>query len=141
MASTAIPAVKAAILSLLEGAEDLKGVLVTDDKEPEREKEYVWIWKAKARREYRLLGGSPSPLDEDLEIKLRIVAMQGDAAKPSEERASELLEAVETALRADLHLEDTVLWHKLEEIDGEPYLFDTRRGFAWSATLAAKARI
>ena len=141
MASTAIPAVKAALVELLEASEDLQGVTVTDDKEPERSDEYVWIWKAKSHREYRLLGGKPPPLDEDLEVKIRIVAIKGDASKPSEERATELLEAVEDALRADLGLKQTVLWHKLEDIEGDPVLFDTRRGFAWMATLTAKARI
>lgn len=141
MASTAIPAVKAAILSLLEGPEELEDVLITADKEPEREKEYVWIWKGKARREFNLLGPAPTPLDENLEIKLRIVSIQGDDAKASEDRATELLELVETTLREDIQLEDTVLWHRLEEIEGDPVLFDQRRGFAWMATLTAKARI
>lgn len=141
MASTAIPAVKTAVLGLLEASEDLANVNVTGDKEPEHDKEYVWLWRAKATRSFELLGGNPAPLDEIIELKLRIVSIQGDAVAASESRATELLEAVEGALRGDLELDGTVFWHRLEEIEGDAVLFDQRRGFAWTATLTAKTRI
>lgn len=141
MASTAIPAVKAAILAALEGAEDLVGVTVTADKEPEKEKEWVWVWKAEAEREFKVLGPSPAALDEMVKVSLRVVSIQGTKATPSEERAFEISEAVETALRADPDLGGAVTWQRIEKVEQEPLLFDKRYGCLVEMTVKAKARI
>lgn len=143
MASTAIPAVKAAIVNTLNGAEELEGVEITADKMPERASEFIWVVNGKSEREFRLIGGAPTPLDEDLTVEIRVVVILGaKTASPSEERATELLEAAETALREDIHLEDTVLWHRISNIaEGEQQVHDEKRGFVYVATLSAKARI
>ena len=141
MASTAIPAVKAAILAALEGAEALQGVAVTAGKEPERDEEWVWVWKAEAEREFKMLGPSPAALDEVVKITLRVVSIQGANATPSEERAFEIAEAVETALRADPDLGEAVHWQRIEKVEQEPLLFDKRYGCLVLMVVKAKARI
>jgi hypothetical protein len=137
MASTAIPVVKAAVLGALQGAEALEGITVTADREPERDSEYVWIWRAKAKRNFRTIGPSPAPLDEEVSIVMRVVAIGGDP----EARALELADAVEEALREDITLGDSVLWHRLEELEQEPLQFDRKAGCHVLMTLTAKARI
>lgn len=139
---TAIPAIKEAVFQLLDDAPALEGIKVTDDKEPEHTKEYVWVYKAKAKRAFKLLGPQPARQEEMIEIFLRIVAVK-DAAKlkPSEERALEIFEAVEEALRADTTLKGTAFFHLIEEVEIAPVKFDKKRGCHVIAVVSAKARI
>lgn len=142
MASTAIPAVKAAIIELLEASKDLEGVTLAPGAEPDRAKEYVWFYRATAAREFNLIGGNPPPLDENLRIFLRVVAIKGDiGADASEERAYEIAEAVETALRGDLELDGTVYFHRIESVEQEHLKIDRTRGCHVLLTIAAKTRI
>lgn len=142
MASTAVPAVREAVLKTLEEAEELKGVLVTGDKEPERPTEYIWIYKAKANREFSLIGMQPAPLDEMVRVYLRVVAVKGSAdSTPSEERALELAALAETALRENPTLNDCARFHHVEELEPQSLLFDQKRGCHVLMTIAAKARI
>lgn len=140
MASTAIPAVKAAISKVLKAAASLKGVTVTSGTEPTRPTEYVWVWKAEANREFRLLGQTPAPLEEVVNVHLRVLAIRGDLAA-AETRATTLFEAVETALRSVPKLEGTVEWHRIEKVEAEPLNFDTKVGFQYLVVVSAKARI
>lgn len=139
---TAIPAVKQAVFELIKDASALDGILVTDDKEPERAKEYVWVYKAKAKRNFKLLGPQPAKQDEMIQVYLRIVAIK-DAAKlkPSEERALEIFEAVEEALRADITLKGTAFFHLIEDLEIAPVKFDKKRGCHVVGIVSAKARI
>jgi hypothetical protein len=140
MASTKIGVVKAAALNTLSEADDLDGVFVTADKEPERRIEYVWIYKARAKREFRLIGPQPAPQDEMVSVYLRVVSIR-DTRTAAEARALEIFEAAETALRAEPTLEGTAFFHHIEELDVEPLLFDQKWGCHVLATLEAKARI
>lgn len=139
---TAIPAVKEAVFNLLKDAPALEGIKVTDDKEPERHKEYVWVYKARAKRKFKLLGPQPARQDENIEVYLRIVSIK-DATelKPSEERAIEIFEAVEEALRADITLKGTAFFHLIEDVEIAPAKFDKKRGCHVIAVVSAKARI
>jgi hypothetical protein len=142
MASTKIPAIKAAVVETLQAAEALKGIKVTDDREPDRDDEYVFIYKARARRDFKLIGPQPAPQDETVNVYIRIVAIRGtDKAKPSEERALEIFEAVETALRDNSTLGDTALFQRIEDLEIEPQNFEGKRGCHVLATVTAKARI
>lgn len=142
MASTKIPAIRAAVYKTLKAAESLKGITVADDKEPERQNEWVWIMKATAEREFRLIGPRPAKQDETVKVWLRIVALRGSKeAKPSEERVTEILEAVETALRDDASLEDTCFFHNIDALEIERIILDKKRGCHVVATVTAKTRI
>lgn len=141
MSSTAIPAVKEAVVNTLKAASSLKGITVTDDKEPERKSEYIWIWKARAKREFKNIGPN-SKVDEMIEVFIRIVAYKGSTdQKPSEERAVEIFEAVETALRANRKLNNTVFWHKIGDLEIVPLVPDKKRGCHAIAVVNAKAQI
>jgi hypothetical protein len=140
MASTAIPFVKTSILEALESAEGLEEVVVSGDREPEQALEYIWLYKAKAKREFRLVRPRPAPLEEEVRIFLRVLAVRAEAMD-AENRALEIAEAVENALRA-LDLGPPVLFPLLiEELDDEQLQFDQKRGCHVLMTVATKARI
>lgn len=144
MPSTAIPAVKAAVLEILKEVEALKSakVVITADKEPERAREYIWLWKATATREFKSLGPQPSALNEEVKIFLRVMVVKGDSSPtPSEERAFEILEEMETALRGQVRLNGAVRFQHVEDLEQEQLIFDRKRGCHILVTLTAKARI
>lgn len=140
MAATTIPAIKAAIVKVLEASEDLEDVTVAKGKEPTRKTEWIWVQRAEAAREFRLIGQKPMPLDELVKVHLRVVAIRGDI-EAAEKRATELFEAVEAALREDDKLGGAVLWHKIESFESEPLNFDTKVGFHYVPIVSAAARI
>lgn len=137
--ASAIPAVKAAIQSTLEDATGLlDDIPVSRGLEPSRPKEYVWIWKAKAKRDFKSIGSRPAPLDEDVSVTMRVVAIGGE---DPESRVFEISDAVEAALRADLTLGGVVRWHRVEELEQELQQFDPKVGCHILMTLTARARI
>ena len=136
--ASAIPAVKAAVLSTLSSAEDLEGVEVGADLEPSRNSKYVWIWRAKSKRQFKSVGARPPALDEDVSLTLRVVVIGGE---DPETAVFEISDAVEAALRADLTLGGAVRWHRVEELDQEPLQFDQKVGCHILMTLTARARI
>lgn len=142
MASTAIPAVKAAMLEILTAATgeggSLEGIAVSADKQPERPDEFVWIWKAKSKRKWASLG--QKKLEETVMVTLRVVAIRGGVAD-SEARAIEIAEAVETEFRKDLTLGGAARFHLIEELDDEPRKFDQAFGCAVLMTLTADIKI
>ncbi len=142
MASTAIPNLKTTIIAALEAADGLRDVVVTADSEPLRADEYVWLYKARSKRQFGALGPRPAPIDEELRVYLRILVLKGsDKSAPSEERALELADVVESALR-DLEPGRPFLSPLLiEELDDEPLQFDQKRGCHVLMTVATKARI
>lgn len=136
---TSLPAAKEAVKAALDGAEGLDGVRVARGKEPNK-KEYVWIFKGKAKRDFASLGPKPPPLDENVEVTLRIVAIKGDDVA-SEDRAYELFNAVETVLRDNPDLSEDILFQRISEVEDGHVLFDQKWGFHIIATVTAKARI
>lgn len=143
MASTGIPAVKAAILALLEETDGLEGVTVTAGKEPERAKEFIWVSHAKAVRDPKLLKSAPHPLDEDVRVTVWVVALKGGKDHlVSEVRAYEIAGVVETAIREPgVHLAPVDFWHMVEQIDDSPLLRDKTWGCQIEMTVLVKGRI
>ena len=146
MASTAIPALKSAILASLEvdpTPEGLEGVAISGDKEPTRSSEYVWLYKGKAQREFKLIGGRPSKLNEEVRIFLRVLVVKGDQAE-AESRALAIAEAVEGILR-DLEPEDDEAQFLkpllVEELEDEPLQFDQKAACHVLMTVVTEARI
>lgn len=139
--STAIPAIKEAIVKTLKDAESLKGIKVTDEKEPTDEKEYIWVFKARAKRNWQNIGPQ-SKMGEVIEIFIRCVSLKGsDEVKPSEERAIELFEAVEAALRANRRLDGTAFFQHVGDVEIAPVLVDKIRGCHVIAVVSAKTQI
>ena len=142
MASTNIPAVKAAVLKVLESAKALEDITVSGDKEPERDTEYVWIYKAKAKRQFTTIGKQPAAQDEMVEVHLRVFAVDPGATYTDvEARAVEIFEAVESALRDSPTLDGTAFFQHVEELEIEPLLLDQNWACHVLVTLAAKTRI
>jgi hypothetical protein len=146
MASTAIPALKAAILGAL-GTEPapagLEEVEISGDKEPTRASEYVWLYKAKAQREFKSIGRRPSSLDETVRVYLRVLVVKGSELE-AESRALAIAEAVEGILRElDPDDEDATFLSPLliEELEDEPLQFDQKAGCHVLMTVVTKARI
>lgn len=140
--STAIPAVEAAILAVLEEAPDLADVLVTGDyRRADQEREYVWLWKAKATREFKGIGRRPAKQEEEIEVTLRVLAV-ADTPAEAKTRAYELAGITETALRYEMRLDQTVLKNRVKQLQGEPLAeFDPKFGFHVLMTVAAETRI
>lgn len=142
MASTKLPATRSAITAALEASEDLAGVTITNGgSEPERATEYIWLFRARSTRTFVSLSGPVPRLDEEMKLSLRIVAAGGKTPATPEARATELLEAAETALREDDSLNETVFFSHIAELECEPLLFDTTNAYAYTAVVQAKARI
>lgn len=146
MPSTAIPAVKAAILKILQDAEDLEGITVTDDyKVAERADEHVWVWKSETRdRNFRGLGhpsSRPPRIDEEILVTLRVVAIGGKTAPAAEARVFQIVEAVETILRGNIKLEGTAIKSIIDKIAEEPLNFDNKIGHGVLLTVLAETRI
>lgn len=140
--TTAIPAVKAAILKTLEGAEGLAGVVITDDvKAADRALEHIFMWKAKATRDFAGMARKPPPLDEEIKVTLLVVAIGNGTRLDVETRAYAIAAAAESALRGDIKLEGVALSCLVAEIDEDPLDFDTKRGTRLILTVKAKARI
>jgi hypothetical protein len=140
MPSTALPALKTAVLEILGETPGLEGVTITDDKEPERAKEYIWLYRAKAVRDWASIGTKAK--DEMPKVFLRIAAiLGGKSGAASESRVFELAEIVEEALDDHVTLNGAVRFHLIEDIEEEKQLFDTTWGAHVLMTLSAKARI
>lgn len=143
MPSTNIPAVKEAVLKQLEGAEALKGITISAGKQPERPNEFVWLRSVKGKREWGPLGKQPSSQNEMVRVNLWVFAIkQGGADREaSEERAVEIFEAVEGALRETPTLGGVAFFQHVEELEVEPRLLDKKWAAYVYVTVAAKTRI
>lgn len=142
MPSTAVPAIEDAVVALLEGAAGLEKVTVTSEREPERETEFVYLYEATADREWSTIGPQPAGMKEDVKVFLRVFALIGTASfKPSRERAFELVEAIEDALREDPELGGTVLYQHISRITQQKITEDRRRGCHVLLTISGQARI
>lgn len=142
MASTSIPEVKAALVEALKNSVALNGITITKGKEPTRESEFIWIPKAKAKRSHTLLGGTP-PLDEVVTVTVWVVVTKGTTGpEESEERAFEIVEAVETTLRKPVEAAKQELQPPtVEEIDQSPVPLDKKWACHIEMTVTVTARI
>jgi len=144
---THVPQARAAIENLLNAAaesdEALKEITVSNAEMPERKRKFVWIWKAKSKRDFRVIGPAVTPQKEDMLTTMMIWAAKGEGRnpRPAEDKAMEIFEAVETALREDVTLEDSVLMHHIETMEIEGALLDQTHGCRIVAIISAQARI
>ncbi len=142
MASTSIPAVKAAIQEILAEAGGLDGILVTTDyNKTDRAPEHIWIWKAKSKRDFKGLGHRPPRLQEEIKVTLRVVTVGGADAAAAEARVYEIVEAAETALREDTTLGGVARKAHVADLDEEPLSFDSKIGCHVLMTVAAETVI
>lgn len=145
MAATAIPAVREAVIDALEGIEALSGVeLRNGGTEPTQAREWLWIVKADAKnREFKVLQPAPTPIDETVTLHLMISVVGGGKAAEqaaAELRATEILDAVDTVLRADNTLGGTVFSHKFADLEQLNRVVDGGFRATWIAPLTCKTR-
>lgn len=145
MASTAIPAVKAALVNRLEETTELDEIeIASGGREPstvrkvKKGDEYVWIWRGRSKRDPASLGRRPAPLKENIEITCRLVIIGGD---DPEARAFELFEVVETALRGFPDLGRKVRFQSITSLEEEARDFDRTLGHHILFTVSAEAVI
>lgn len=104
MADSTVPAVKAALVTLIDGT--TSGVTVTwaaPTDEEDYVAEMIWLGDVEHTDEFGALGGQR--IDESYEVEIVVqVYQEGDDAQACEERAWVLRAAVVTAIRADLTL-------------------------------------
>lgn len=141
MADSALNSSMEAIKKVLDEAESLKDVLITDEKEPETEKRYIWIYSGKAERQWRTIGPQVVPMDESLEFLIRCVSIKETEVSSSRAEAMEIFENMEKALRDNITLEDTVTQHMIEKYEITPIKHDKLRGHHVVCAITAKARI
>jgi hypothetical protein len=140
--SSAIPAVKAALLTLLGSASGLEGVAILRGKPDPLPDEFVSVWDAASERDYAGLGPK-APLDEviDLTLVVDVGQASGTDFEPSETRAWEIFGAVEDAIRSDLTLSGSWRFDRISKVKQEYFRQDKRRGCRVFCTLTGKARI
>jgi hypothetical protein len=135
---SAIPAIETHLLTLLDGATDAKVVLGYDTAP-----ELVAVFTCEFERDYRLLGGSPAPLEESFKIDLivEVLKTSGRDMMPANTRAWEIFEELDAAIRGDHHL-DGISWDaRLTKGTREFFQTDSSQGCRIRSTLTGTARI
>lgn len=142
MATSTIPAYKAALHAALEARVELRNVQVSYGAPlPAPADELVWLAGVEGEQEAAALGAQRR--EETFRLTIIIdVFVQGQNQRAATDRAFELMAIIETVLRADGSLGNVV---RFSEIDGpltlEEMASDTARGARLTIMVAAAARI
>lgn len=146
MATSALPAFKAGLKTLLEAQASLSGVLVAYGWPKDPRREMVMLADAEIAQEYRGIGaaiGAPSTSKrEDIELTV-VVSVVGEttAQQTTTERAFALLGYVETAIRTDPRVGSTVEVASLTRYRVEELVNDTAREARITCVISAVAYI
>jgi hypothetical protein len=106
-------------------------------------KELCAIFDAEFERDFRFLGGDPTPQEEDFKINLifEVIAPSGRDMKPAVERCWEIFNLVEAAVRGD-HTLDGLSWNALLTNGKQEFIqTDKSQGCRIRSTLTGTARI
>ena len=105
--------------------------------------ELVAIFTAEFDRDFRLLGPTPVPLEESftLEVIVEVLRPSGRDMKPATDRAWEIFELIEEAVRTDLDLDDVTFDSRFSKGSREFFQTDKAQGARIRTTLAGTARI
>lgn len=144
MASSKIPAIGAALETLFDGATGLEDVNVSRiSPDPLTPQEWIVVGPGKGTRTFRSLGNQPTPLDEDFSFACEAACIQ--QGKPAfsavGDRAWELLELAETALRGDIHLGDLIRHALIGSAEESYQVVDKGRQCTVRFVISGKARI
>lgn len=124
-----IPAVKAALLAILQADSGLSGVQVTHGHPGGvLENEAVWIGRAEGRHEPASIRSGRQPRDETFTLDVIVsVLMAGATIAEAETRAHALAAQVEDAIAADvtLGLSPDILWALPGDIEERPTSYET----------------
>lgn len=105
--------------------------------------ELVAIFTAEFDRDFRLIGPTPVPLEESftLEVIVEVLRPSGRDMKPATDRAWEIFELIEEAVRTDLDLDDVTFDSRFSKGSREFFQTDKAQGARIRTTLAGTARI
>ena len=138
---TALPAIENRVFEVFQDALTDEGVKVVYGigEAPE----LVAIFTAEFDRDFRLLGPSPVPLEESftLDVIVEVLRPSGRDMKPASERAWEIFDLIETAVRSDLDLDDVTFDSRFSKGSREFFQTDKAQGARIRTTLAGTARI
>lgn len=146
MATSALPALKAGMKTLLEAQAGLSGVLVSYGWPKDPRRELIMLGDAEVEQAYRGIGAaiqSPQPAKRE-EIDLTVmVSVVGEttAQQATTERSLALLGHIETALRADPQVGGAVEVASLTRYRVEELVNDTAREARTIAVVSATAYI
>lgn len=124
----------------MEASSEFQEVEIGNGLEP-KTREYVWLYKSETTRDFLGLGRRPPKLREDIKCYLRLFVSGAGEFSETKGRAYDLLEAVETALRENYKLDDTIEFSRIMKAIGEPISLDQRTGFHILFQLVGKTRI
>lgn len=133
-----------AVLKAVSEEPEFADVYMSDDTEPQHSEEYVWLYEADADRDWKTIRGGAShlPMQEDINVELRVFVLIGtDSVKPSEDRAFEISDAVEDALRDDPDLNGVLLHQRVKRIRQQQLVHDNRRGVHVLMSIYGEGRI
>jgi len=146
VATSALPALKAGLKTMLQAEATLSGVLVSYGWPKDVRRELIVLGDAEISQEYRSIGAaiaSPVPAKRE-EIDLTVmVSVVGEttAQQSTTERALTLLGSIETALRSDPRVGSAVEVAQLSRYRVEELVNDTAREARVTAVVSATAYI
>lgn len=143
MASSKLPEITSALVTLFEAASGLDGVKVAHVERPDTKSDWILVGGGKATRQFKSLGNQPTPLDEDFSIECEATAIKvgGTTYTDAQARAFQLLDAAESALRDDHRLSDLVRWATVATVQEHFEPVDKGRAATVRFTVTGKTRI
>lgn len=142
MATTTIPAFKAALLQRLQAREDLLNVQVTYGwPSGAVKRESIMLGGVSGNQTFRTIGATQKMEEYQLTIYITVIREGTGNQQACDERALELMAQVEDDLRDDLTVNNTVLTAEVSGFDLEPMASAETREARLTLTIDVMARI
>ena len=143
MATSSIPAFRAALRTRLAARAGLAGVQITDGAPANPAREMIALASTSAQQEYRGIGGPIGASKQetfDLEVIVSVLR-EGRDTTGADTRAFALLAEIEAAVRTDPTVNSTVDVAEISAYQHEPRFTDTAREANLVITIQAQKRI
>ena len=142
MATTTIPAFKAALLQRLQQREALLNVQVTYGwPSGSVHRESIMLGGVSGNQTFRTIGGTQKMEEYALTVYITVIREGTGNQQACDERALELMAEVEDDLREDLSVNNTVLTAEVSGFDLEPMASAETREARLTLTIDVMARI
>lgn len=142
MATSTVPAFKAALLTRLQARTGLAGVQVTYGwPSGQVKRESIMLGGVTGSQEFRTVGATQRMEDYSLTAYVTVIKEGGAQQQSADERALALMAEVEADLRSDPTVNNTVLTAQLSRFDLEPMASSETREARLTLTIDVMARI
>lgn len=142
MATSTVPAFKAALLTRLAARTGLSGVQVSYGwPSGQVKRESMMLGGVSGRQEFRTVGATQKMEEYTLTIYVNVIREGGALQQTADERALALMAEVEAELRSDLTVNNTVLTAQLAGFDLEPMASAESRQASLTLSIDVIARI